>query len=96
MPQNPRVLIVPILPNWPGIEASQLIGVSTDLDQIDQARAHAESLNRIDCMFIEGSVDAIPWRDSYFDIAYIAGSATDEVRRVMSPEGIIHECQSTS
>jgi len=47
-------------------------------------------------MFIEGSVDAIPWRDSYFDLAYLEGPATDEVRRVMTPEGIIHECQSTS
>ncbi len=96
MPPNQRILIIPILSNWPDLPAGQLIGVASDLDAIDRARAHAESLHRIDCMFIEGSVDAIPWRDSYFDIAYLEGLATDEVRRVMTPEGIIHECQSTS
>ena len=96
MPPNQRILIIPILSNWPDLPAGQLIGVASDLDEIDRARAQAESLHRIDCMFIEGSVNAIPWRDSYFDIAYLEGLATDEVRRVMTPEGIIHECQSTS
>ncbi len=96
MPPNLRVLVLPILPNWPDLPAGQLIGVSPDLDEIDQARAQAESLHRTDCMFIEGTIEAIPWRDSYFDVAYLAGSATDELRRVMTPEGIIHECQSTS
>jgi ubiquinone/menaquinone biosynthesis C-methylase UbiE len=96
VPPNLRFLLIPILPNWPDLPAGQLIGVSSDLDEIDQARELAESLHRTDCMFIQGSMEAIPWRDSYFDVAYLAGSASDEVRRVMTPEGIIHECQSTS
>ncbi len=96
MPPNLRVLLIPILPNWPDLPAGQLIGISSDLDEIDQARELAESLHRTDCMFIQGSIEEIPWRDSYFDVAYLAGSASDEVRRVMTPEGIIHECQSTS
>jgi hypothetical protein len=96
VPPNLRVLIIPILPNWPNLQADQLIGVSSDLDEIDRARAQAESLNRTDCLFIQGSIDSIPWREAYFDVAYLAAAATDEVRRVMNAEGMIHECQSAS
>lgn len=88
--------MIPIIPGWHAIEASQLVGVGEDRDEIDRARALAESLGRIDCLFILGNVNEIPWRDKYFDAAYLAGKATDEVRRVIQPDGTIHECQSTS
>ena len=95
MPPNPRVLLIPILEGWQKIVASQVVGVSEDLDEIDRARALAEQLGRIDCLFIQGNENEIPWRDTYFDVAYLAGKATDEVRRVIQEAGMIHECQST-
>lgn len=87
--------MIPIIPGWDRIPASQLVGVSDDLDEIDGARALAESLGRIDCLFIQGNENGIPWRDAYFDVAHLAGTATAEVRRVLGPDGTIHECQST-
>lgn len=94
MPQNQKVLLLPILPGWPTLEASQLIGFAEDLDEIDAARALAESLGRVDCMFLQGNLDSIPWRDEYFDVAYLGSTATDEVRRVLTRQGVVHECQS--
>lgn len=96
VPPNPRVLITPILSGWSQLPAGQLVGLSEDLDEIDQARALAEELGRTDCLFVVGNENEIPWRDDYFDVAYLAGKATSEVRRVIQPDGIIHECQSTS
>ncbi len=94
MQQNQRVLLVPILPDWPKLNATELVGVSDDPDEIDRARALAEELGRTNCLFVFGSPDAIPWRDQYFDTAYIAGEATTEIRRVMTGQGVIHEWQS--
>lgn len=92
--QQPRVLIVPIVAGWQDLPAGQLVGVSEDLDAIDAARELAEALGRINCMFIPGSADEIPWRDAYFDAAYIVGEATAEVRRVCTPDAEIHQCAS--
>jgi ubiquinone/menaquinone biosynthesis C-methylase UbiE len=95
VPPNPKVLLIPILDEWASLAASQLVGLSEDLDAIDQARALAEELGRTDCLFILGNVNEIPWRDAYFDVVYVAGQATDEVRRVVAEGGVVHECQST-
>ncbi len=92
MAPNAKVLLIPILKGWQQLPVGQLIGISTDLDEVDAARALAEELKRVDCMFIEGSENAIPWRDEYFDEAYLGCPLTDEIRRVMKPEGTIHEC----
>jgi ubiquinone/menaquinone biosynthesis C-methylase UbiE len=91
---NHRVLLVPILSDWPKIEAAELVGVSEDLDEIDHARALAEELGRTNCLFVVGSPEAIPWRDQYFDTAYLAAESTTEILRVMKHEGEVHECQS--
>ncbi len=91
MEQNARVLVVPIVEAWAEIPAGQLVGVSEDLDAVDRARQRAEELGHTDCMFIEGSVTEIPWRNGYFDVIYTNGAATDEVRRVGKPDAVIHE-----
>lgn len=88
--------MIPIQPDWPHLPAGQLVGLSEDLNQIDRARAMAEQLGRIDCLFAFGNVNEIPWRDAYFDEVYLTGEATAEVRRVLTSEGVIHPCPSMS
>ena len=96
MPPNRKVLLVPILDNWPTLAGGLLVGVSEDLAAIDAARAKAEALGLEDCMFVEGSPDNIPWRDAFFTEAYLEKEATPEIRRVIQEGGEIHEWQNKS
>ncbi len=96
MPPIRKVLIVPILEDWPKLAGGLLVGVSDDLAAIDAARARAEELSLEDCMFIQGSPDNIPWRDGFFTEAYLEKEATPEIRRVIQEGGKIHEWQSKS
>ncbi|MFN8684722.1 MAG: methyltransferase domain-containing protein [Acidobacteriota bacterium] len=86
--------MAPLGPGWAEIPAELLVGVSEDLEAIDAARRLAESLERTNCLFIQGSPDEIPWRDSFFDVVYTSGKSTAEIRRVIKPEGRIQECLS--
>jgi len=92
--RNSKVLMIPILPGWQGMECGQLVGLSEDLDQIDVARALAEDLGRVDAMFMVGNASEIPWRDGYFDVAYVGTASTEEVKRVLKAGGVVHEWQS--
>lgn len=88
--------MLPILKDWEEIEAGQLVGIGEDADAVDAARETAERLSRTNCLFVLGTKDEIPWRDSYFDVAYIKGAASEEVRRVLKEEGKVVEWQSES
>lgn len=88
--------MVPILDDWPRLAEGLLVGISSDLVSIDEARARAEELGLVDCMFVEGSPDCIPWRDAFFTVAYVGKEATPEIRRVVEEGGEIHEWQSKS
>lgn len=96
MPPNRKVLLVPILGDWPKLAGGLLVGVSEDIAAIDAARAKAEELGLEDCMFIEGSPDNIPWRNDFFTEAYLEKEATPEIRRVIQEGGEIHEWQNKS
>ena len=96
MPPNRKVLIVPILDDWPKLAGGLLVGVSEDISAIDAARARAEALRLEDCMFVEGSPDNIPWRDAFFTEAYLEKAVTPEIRRVVQEGGEIHEWQNKS
>lgn len=76
------------------MECGQLVGLSEDLDQIDMARALAEDLGRVDAMFMVGNASEIPWRDGYFDVAYVGTASTEELKRVLKAGGVVHEWQS--
>jgi ubiquinone/menaquinone biosynthesis C-methylase UbiE len=93
MTRDSRVLMIPILPGWQGMECGQMVGLSEDLDEIDRAREVAEELGRVDVMFMVGNAGEIPWRDGYFDVAYVGGASTEEVKRVMKEGGAVHEWQ---
>ena len=96
VPPNRKVLLVPILDNWPTLAGGLLVAVSEDIAAIDAARARAEALGLEDCMFVEGSADNIPWRDAFFTEAYLENESTPEVRRVVQEGGEIHEWQNKS
>jgi hypothetical protein len=89
-----KVLVVPLARGWQKIPADLLVGVSEDAEAIDEARQLAESLGRVDCLFVVGSAEEIPWCDGFFDAIYTSGKSTAEMRRVIREGGMIQECQS--
>jgi ubiquinone/menaquinone biosynthesis C-methylase UbiE len=91
-----RVLVMPIREGWERLEAEQIVGVDENWETIDRARARAEELGRTDCLFIFGTSLEIPWRENYFDEAYIEGQCSNEVRRVIKTNGKVHTWQNES
>jgi hypothetical protein len=63
-------------------------------EEVDVARSHLAEFDNV--MFVEGVPSKIPWRDGYFTKVVLSEAehdlpveAQNEVRRVMTPEGLI-------
>jgi ubiquinone/menaquinone biosynthesis C-methylase UbiE len=88
MRPNSRVLLIPIGGDWVEVAraASEgvLVGVSRDLDLLDAARERAESEGLMNCMFVVGDENEIPFRDRYFTDAVLGVERTAEIQRVMA------------
>ncbi len=91
-----RALVIPVRPGWEAIVAEQVVGVDEDLEALDRARARAEELGRTNCLFIQGNILEIPWRENYFDDAYVTGECSVELYRVIKEDGKVHPWQSES
>lgn len=88
-----KILVVPLGENWPDVAArvteGVLVGVHPEWDVIDAARALAEARGWTHCLFIEGSLEAIPWQNAYFTHAVVQGEPSRDVYRVLVPGGEI-------